>query len=377
MFVGETLNKIKISVDNYNGEKLYCPVCNTELVFKNGEINAKHFAHKTLVNCDTWSEMSLWHKEWQDRFDVEYREVPIGEHRADILKDGIVIEFQKSHLSIMDMNERIDYYSKDNDLIFVFDLRDKNIIFHGIDEDGDMAYSWRTPSKTIIDPYYKDYNLLFQINDFELIWIRKQVDGLKHFKAYRKLSIDNFLMYFKDLNLFKNKLENKRLNIEHRKAREKMKYHILELQNSIMNEHKAKQSIYIEETKKQLEIELEDFKKAKAIELDELKKIKCEEIKQGMYSEWEKEFELDKENIVKELKEKAIEEMKSNIYSQISAKDTIEAELDKIAIVRDLTILSKRKHDEDVYKYLVDVFKTKDYEWVIERIVKQFQLEFK
>jgi competence protein CoiA len=38
------------------GIKGFCPMCASEMIPKCGEINAHHWAHKALGDCDTWSD---------------------------------------------------------------------------------------------------------------------------------------------------------------------------------------------------------------------------------------------------------------------------------------------------------------------------------
>lgn len=146
-----------------------CPLCYKDLIMKKGVINASHFAHK--VKCDeTFStDMSIWHKEWQDIFPKENQEVivecdiatkeyaeamhlygfgqlsnPILEayrhneipedamihikHRADVLINNYVIEFQHSPISREEFNARNWFYSYCGyKIIWVFDMSDKEI----------------------------------------------------------------------------------------------------------------------------------------------------------------------------------------------------------------------------------------------------------
>lgn len=118
--------RIDIS-DATNAEKYYCPICNESLIVKKGKINAHHFAHKNITECDSWYEMSEWHKTWQDRFNIKNREVILENHRADIKINNLIIEFQKSPLSIDDMRERVYFYKKYGKVVFMFDLREKDI----------------------------------------------------------------------------------------------------------------------------------------------------------------------------------------------------------------------------------------------------------
>jgi competence protein CoiA len=66
-----------------------CPMCSGELVAKCGEINAWHWAHKSLEDCDTWSEgETQWHLDWKSFFPPQYTEVTVTKdgikHRADV-----------------------------------------------------------------------------------------------------------------------------------------------------------------------------------------------------------------------------------------------------------------------------------------------------
>ena len=87
-------NRVEIS-NAMKGDEYFCPLCKSKLIVKKGKIKQPHFAHQTCLDCDEWSsDMSDWHKQWQERFPEEYREVVItgstGEkHRADVLINNI------------------------------------------------------------------------------------------------------------------------------------------------------------------------------------------------------------------------------------------------------------------------------------------------
>lgn len=109
---------------NQSGERIYaepeangiCPVCSTELVPKCGEINAWHWAHKSLKECDTWSEPEgEWHYGWKMLAGLENTEIVIEKdgqiHRVDIKTSrGLVIEVQHSPLSPKEVREREEFY---------------------------------------------------------------------------------------------------------------------------------------------------------------------------------------------------------------------------------------------------------------------------
>ena len=112
-------------------ERYYCELCGGELIPKQGTVNQWHYAHRTVGDCDSWHEMTPWHSDWQEEFYEEYREVVVesdGEkHRADVKMANKVIEFQSDYLSPGTFFRRMDFYSKDNMFVWVFDVRDKDI----------------------------------------------------------------------------------------------------------------------------------------------------------------------------------------------------------------------------------------------------------
>jgi hypothetical protein len=97
-----------------------CEICDGAVIPKCGRINVWHWAHKTLQDCDTWSEpITAWHANWQEHFPADSCEIPIGQHRADVRSPtGLVIEFQHSALSVDEIREREDHYGS---MLWVFD----------------------------------------------------------------------------------------------------------------------------------------------------------------------------------------------------------------------------------------------------------------
>lgn len=98
-----------------------CPLCKTDVIPKTGRIKTPHWAHKTLDTCDKFSEPETkWHREWKNQFPEEWREVVIGNHRADICFDlkntkdqsPYVIEFQHSSISHEKICDRSRAYGK-------------------------------------------------------------------------------------------------------------------------------------------------------------------------------------------------------------------------------------------------------------------------
>lgn len=88
-----------------------CPVCKSTVISKCGTIMVWHWAHESKEDCDTWFEPeSEWHRDWKEYFKPEEREVVIGNHRADIKHNGLVIELQNSTISAQEIQEREQFY---------------------------------------------------------------------------------------------------------------------------------------------------------------------------------------------------------------------------------------------------------------------------
>ena len=143
--------KIEISsfVDTMKGG-LFCPCCNSEVIAKQGASKAHHFAHKTLIVCDQWYEMSEWHRCWQEQFNEKYREVVmnVGEekHRADIKVNHLVVEFQNSPISVEGFEERNRFYTANGDmLVWLFNGEDK--LISTLDSVGKMKWKYKTRLK--------------------------------------------------------------------------------------------------------------------------------------------------------------------------------------------------------------------------------------
>lgn len=159
--------------DAIKGNKYFCPKCNSELIVKEGSINIKHFAHKSLKDCDSWgSEMSKWHLDWQKRFPIECREVVINvgdkTHRADVCIGRYVIEFQNSPLSCAEFDERTKFYTDAGyKVIWIFNFKEKydRCLIHKSYGKREDLFIWEHSVKTFtnLDLYRKDVLLYFEL----------------------------------------------------------------------------------------------------------------------------------------------------------------------------------------------------------------------
>ena len=135
----------------------FCPYCDAPMMQRRGQINIPHFAHvKGHLCSDNWKyeEMSQWHLSWQQRYPFDNQEVTVindsGRHRADVLINDTVIEFQHSPMSVEEFQERNAFYSACGyRVVWLFDARDAYQSNLTVDEDDENIYRWKYPPKTL------------------------------------------------------------------------------------------------------------------------------------------------------------------------------------------------------------------------------------
>ena len=180
MYIAHDANKCRIRIDDANlSGDYYCPICDGSLFIKDGEYRRKHFAHKHggARSCDGWaSDMSDWHREWQERFPEECREVVIdfnGErHRADVLVKDVVVEFQHSRISKEEFEKRNKFYTAAGyQLIWLFDLSEDNEDNEYIIPSAPYYYEWKYHWKN-----FNEYNV--SANKNITIWFQLKKDVL-------------------------------------------------------------------------------------------------------------------------------------------------------------------------------------------------------
>lgn len=96
-----------------------CPGCGAKMLARCGTKKVWHWAHKGRRHCDHWWENETeWHRDWKNRFQSEWQEVPArdeaGElHIADIKTPyGLVIEFQHSAIKLDEVEKRTVFYGQ-------------------------------------------------------------------------------------------------------------------------------------------------------------------------------------------------------------------------------------------------------------------------
>ena len=214
MFIAEDENKKRIEAkDSVKGNKYYCPCCGGEVIPNQGKIKAWYFSHISTKDCDTWYQpMTVWHKEWQEMFDPKFREIPMeydGEkHRADIKIDHMVVEFQHSYISPEDFKKRNDFYSRDGVLVWLLDMKEKNI-----DRFLKNRPVERKP-KIFLFMESED-NLIYEVNPYSSCNIGKEytkeefIDRLREIyrdtKTLKEKELNGIRFYKKDLSHYKFK----------------------------------------------------------------------------------------------------------------------------------------------------------------------------
>jgi competence protein CoiA len=97
-----------------------CPGCSQSVIAKCGTQKVHHWAHSVNKACDNWWEPETeWHRAWKSKFPRHWQEIFLpdkitGEkHMADVrADDGLVIEFQHSHIHPQERITRESFYKK-------------------------------------------------------------------------------------------------------------------------------------------------------------------------------------------------------------------------------------------------------------------------
>lgn len=145
--IDQSGNKIR-ATKNVEG---CCPQCRGLVIAKMGEIMVHHWAHVSSKDCDAWSEgETRWHLAWKSRFPNHCTEQRITRgdtwHVADVLlPDGIVIEFQHSSISPLEITQREDFYQR---VIWVLDVKDAADRFNFKQEGNEIKFKWEQPRRS-------------------------------------------------------------------------------------------------------------------------------------------------------------------------------------------------------------------------------------
>lgn len=93
------------------GRSGICPLCGVPVVARCGEININHWAHESLNDCEGGEE-SEWHLGWKELFPIDCTEIIEENHRADVIYEGTVYEFQTKPMDPREMNARGQFWKE-------------------------------------------------------------------------------------------------------------------------------------------------------------------------------------------------------------------------------------------------------------------------
>lgn len=217
MLFANDYNDRRVHIDEtQSNQEYYCPSCGAPLIVRKGEVRQHHFAHRPNRLCkDTWErsgphgyDVSSWHNEWQSMFPENNQEVclHLGEvcHRADVLVDRTVVEFQHSILSPTVFDDRNNFYlNLGYKVVWLFDITDlyENGKIRYCEEDEACCFSWPKPKKTFsaYDINKGEIELFFHVADeknskiFQVVWASDR--GFEEFRTSFPLSKGEFLEY--------------------------------------------------------------------------------------------------------------------------------------------------------------------------------------
>lgn len=147
-------------------KEIYFLVCENknELIKYESNIKKSHFKHK---NCQ-YTEMSEWHKNWQNIFDISKREIIIGNRRADVCIENNVIEFQYSKIKKDMIDMRNKNYTINNKKIFWVIECEKDIKIIENDKEIKIEFTknfWKYESfKNCEEIFLDNKNNIYKIN---------------------------------------------------------------------------------------------------------------------------------------------------------------------------------------------------------------------
>jgi len=176
-----------------------CQLCGNKMIAKCGDIRVWHWAHEANISNCTYKPMTQWHYDWQNRFDVELREIRRGNNTvSDILRsDGMVsIEFQNSPFDFQYIQKK---EANTPAVLWVVNLKEQY-------ERGQISFE----NKTIVYSQPKGVlcycgNLFFDFDSGKLCKVKNikkdynsgaKYNGLIYIFDYDIMTYENFIQYF-------------------------------------------------------------------------------------------------------------------------------------------------------------------------------------
>jgi superfamily I DNA/RNA helicase len=215
MLFAHDYNDNRVHIDEtHSNQEYYCPYCGEPLITRKGDVRQHHFAHKPSSPCsDSWVsdrtyDISPWHNEWQSLFPKENQEVKLAlgetKHRADVMIDRTVIEFQHSIMPVAAFDNRNNFYfNLGHKVIWLFDVSDlwqKGHLSYRKCNDG-LMFDWKNPKKAFnnYDVQSGCIDLFFQLSSAPDRCIVRVMEvseyGFECFYTTELMSRNDFLAY--------------------------------------------------------------------------------------------------------------------------------------------------------------------------------------
>lgn len=169
-----------------------------------GGIKVWHFRyHPDAIERDSWDDdkntMCEWHMQQQNLFRKEWQEVPIENHRADVLfgdDKKVAVEFQHSQLSMSEIEERTEFYIKHcGAIVWVIDYN--NVDCEIISRNGGLI-RYEPSTRAIIGGIRLRpcEELFIHIGENQYVHVNKHEESWKWFEGF-VLSQQFFIQYIK------------------------------------------------------------------------------------------------------------------------------------------------------------------------------------
>lgn len=146
-----------VRIEAIPNSRAKCPSCGCDVIAKCGNIMIWHWAHINQECPFSTERETEWHRNHKERYPENMREIVVGEHRADIKTQSMVVEFQHSNISGDEITKReVEYcwFNVDNydftptDMVWVIDAKpffDNFVIYNKGDY---CTFRWKWPRKS-------------------------------------------------------------------------------------------------------------------------------------------------------------------------------------------------------------------------------------
>lgn len=119
-----------------------CPSCGAPVIAKCGSVVTWHWAHEAHAECP-WAGETEWHREWKsdvaDAHPAATVEFIDGDHRADVLLDGLAFEFQSKGLDGDDVLAREEHWGR---VVWVVNTLKAKITYKATPGVGEDTFVW-------------------------------------------------------------------------------------------------------------------------------------------------------------------------------------------------------------------------------------------